>query len=145
MGADIVMDVEATTVEQRREVVLDATGGRGGDTVIEASGNPAAVPEGLDLARDTGTYTVVGQYTDHGAVSVNPHLQVNKKHLDIRGVWGIDYSHFHRALLIQQRDNDQVHWEQLITHRFDLDGANDALAAVRGGDAIKAVICPWGI
>ena len=142
MGADIVLDVEHTTLEERRAAVLDATAGRGPDVAIEASGNPAAVPEGLDLVRDNGTYVVVGQYTDHGPVEINPHRQINKKHLDIRGVWGIDYSHLHRAILIQERYNDRFHWEQLITHRFGLDRANEALEAVRSGDAIKAVIEP---
>lgn len=142
MGADIVLDVEHTTLEERRAAVLDATAGRGPDVAIEASGNPAAVPEGLDLVRDNGAYIVVGQYTDHGPVEINPHLQINRKHLDIRGVWGIDYSHLHRALLIQERYNDRFHWEQLITHRFGLDQANEALEAVRSGDAIKAVIEP---
>ncbi|HET6428237.1 MAG TPA: zinc-binding dehydrogenase [Phycisphaerae bacterium] len=145
MGADLVLDLDATTAAQRRDAVLAATEGRGADTAIEASGSPAAVPEGLDLVRDGGTYTVVGQYTDHGAVPINPHLQINKKHVDIRGVWGIDYSHLHRAIVMQQRYNDRVGWERLITHRFDLDHANEALEAVRSGEAIKAVICPWGV
>jgi len=145
MGADVTLDVEATSLEERAAVVADATAGRGADVVIEASGNPEAVCEGLDLARDAGTYVVVGQYTDHGDVAINPHLQINKKHLDVRGVWGIDLSHLYRCILMQRRYNDAVRWEQLITHRFDLDHANDALAAVRGGDAIKAVICPQGL
>ncbi len=145
MGADVVLDVEATGVADRAIVVAEATAGRGADVVIEASGNPEAVCEGLDLARDAGTYVIVGQYTDHGDVAINPHLQINKKHLDIRGVWGIDFSHLYRSILMQQRYNEQVHWEQLITHRFDLDGANDALAVVGSGDAIKAVICPQGL
>jgi len=46
---------------------------------------------------------------------------------------------------MQQRYNDRVGWEKLITHRFDLDHANEALEAVRSGEAIKAVICPWGV
>jgi len=143
MGADIVLNVEETTLEQRASAVMDATSGRGVDVAIEASGNPAAVPEGLDLVRDNGTYTIVGQYTDHGAIPVNPHLQINKKHLDIRGVWGIDYSHLHRAVLLLERYNDRFHWERLITHRFGLDQANKALDAVRSGAAIKALIDPW--
>ncbi|KKL83552.1 hypothetical protein LCGC14_1973590 [marine sediment metagenome] len=143
MGADVCLDVEATTPAQRREAILAATGGRGVDTAIEASGNPAAVPEGMDLVRDNGTYTVVGQYTDHGPVAINPHLQLNKKHLDVRGVWGIDYSHLHRAMLIQQRYNGRFEWERLITHSFGLDQANEALETVRAGEAIKAVIKPW--
>lgn len=145
MGADVVLDVEKTTVRDRRAAVLDATEGRGADVAIEASGNPAAIPEGLDSTRDNGTYTVVGQYTDHGPVEINPHLQVNKKHLDIKGVWGIDYSHLHRSIQVLERYNNQFRWEQLITHRFDLDHANEALETVRSGLAIKAVICPWGV
>ena len=144
MGADLSLNVEETTPEERREAVLQITEGRGVDVAIEASGNPAAVPEGLDLVRDNGCYTIVGQYTDHGPVEINPHLQINKKHLDVRGVWGIDYSHLHRVVLLQERYNDQFHWERLVTHRFGLEEANEALAAVRSGRAIKAVIVPGG-
>jgi L-iditol 2-dehydrogenase len=88
MGADLVLDVEGTSARERRSVVMETTQGRGADVAIEASGNPAAVSEGLDLVRDGGTYVIVGQYTDHGPVEINPHLQINKKHVDIRGVWG---------------------------------------------------------
>jgi L-iditol 2-dehydrogenase len=142
MGADIVLDVETAATEERLRAVLDTTGGRGVDVAMEASGDPQAVPEGLDLVRDSGRYVVVGQYTDRGPVEINPHSQINKKHLDIRGVWGIDYSHLHRAVLVQQTYNDRFHWEDLITHRFGLSQANEALEAVRSGEAIKAVIAP---
>ena len=142
MGADVCLDVTRTSRDERAESVLALTAGRGVDTAIEASGSPAAIAEGLDLTRDNGKYVVVGQYTDHGPTQINPHLQINKKHLDIRGVWGIDYSHLHRALLILERYNDQFHWEKLITGRYALDQANDALDAVRAGREIKAVIQP---
>jgi L-iditol 2-dehydrogenase len=142
MGADRVLDVEHTTRDERRALVLEATGGRGVDVAIEASGNPKAVPEGLSLTRDNGVYTVVGQYTDHGPVSINPHLDINKKHVDVRGVWGIDFSHLYRALRILQRYNDRFQWGRLITGRFSLDEAGDALRAVAAGEHIKAVIRP---
>lgn len=144
MGADLCLDVTATSVEERREAIVDLTAGRGVDTAIEASGSPDAVPEGLDLTRDNGKYVVVGQYTDHGPIEINPHLQINKKHLDIRGVWGTDYSHLHRAMLILDRYNQQFHWEKLITNFYSLDQTNEALDAVRAGDEIKAVIRPGG-
>ncbi len=142
MGAEFCLNIAETSREERRTAVLEATGGRGVDVAIEASGNPAAVVEGLSLVRDAGTYTIVGQYTDHGEVGINPHLHLNKKHLDLRGVWGIDYSHLSRALQLQARYNDLFHWERLVTHRFGLDRANDALETVRKGEAIKAVIAP---
>jgi threonine dehydrogenase-like Zn-dependent dehydrogenase len=142
MAADICLDVTRTTSAERLAAIMDATQGRGVDTCIEASGNPAAIAEGLDLVRDNGKYTIAGQYTDHGPVSINPHLQVNKKHLDIRGVWGIDFSHLHRAILMQEKYNAVFHWDQLITHRFGLGQANEAMDSVRCGKAIKAVIQP---
>ncbi|MHC4591245.1 MAG: zinc-binding dehydrogenase, partial [Planctomycetota bacterium] len=114
------------------------------DVAIEATGNPQAIPEGIDLVRDNGTYAVVGQYTDHGLIQLNPHTQINKKHIDIRGVWGVDYSHLARAVLLQERYNDYFSWENLITHRFALEQANEALEAVRAGNAIKAIIVPAG-
>lgn len=142
MGADVCIDFTATSAEERLRRVRELTDGRGADVAIEATGDPAAVPEGLDLTRDDGCYAVVGQYTDHGAVEINPHTQINKKHVDIRGVWGIDLGHLYRALQVLEVYNDRFHWERLITHRFGLEEANDALAAVRSGEAIKAVIRP---
>jgi L-iditol 2-dehydrogenase len=142
MGADAALDLQATTEADRAEAVLKATDGRGADVVIEASGNPAAVPEGLRLTRDNGVYVVVGQYTDHGSVPINPHLLLNRKHIDLRGVWGIDYGHLYRALLLLQRYNDMFRWDRLITGRYRLDEANEALAAVAAGEHVKAVIIP---
>ena len=43
---------------------------------------PGAVPEGMRLTRDAGRYVVVGQYTDVGSATFNPHLDLNQKHLD---------------------------------------------------------------
>jgi len=62
--------------------------------------------------------------------------------LDVRGVWGIDFSHLHRALLILQRYNDRFRWDRLVTGRYRLDEAGDALRGVAAGEHIKAVIHP---
>jgi L-iditol 2-dehydrogenase len=142
MGADLTLDVETTSPDERREAVLGMTEGRGVDTGIEASGAPVAVPEGMRLTRDNGVYVLVGQYTDHGSVEINPHLDVNKKHLDVRGVWGIDFSHVYRALRILQRENPRYHWERTITGRYTLDQANDALCTIAERRHVKAVITP---
>ena len=72
------------------------------DIVIEASGNPNAVKEGMNYSRDGGTYVIVGQYTNAGEVSINPHLDINKKHLTVKGSWGSDFSHFYLAVKFLQ-------------------------------------------
>jgi L-iditol 2-dehydrogenase len=129
-------------LEARVEGVKALTGGRGVDVVIEAAGVPDAVSHALDLVRDGGRVVVVGQYTDHGPVAINPHLQINRKHVEIRGCWGSDYSHFHRAVLLANRFQDRVPWRELVSRRWPLEGAADALAAVERQEVLKAIIGP---
>ena len=145
-GADWTLDITRTTGEERRRAVRDATGGHGPDIVIEASGNPHAVPEGCDLVRDAGRYVIVGQYTDNGSVELNPHLQINKKHLEIRGCWGSDYSHLWRAMEVMETQARRGGWDwsDLISHRYTLEQADQALDDVEAGRTVKAVILPNG-
>jgi len=138
MGADALIPLDADTANAVRR----ATGGRGADVVIEASGSPAAVPQGCRLARDGGRYVVVGQYTDNGTAEINPHLDINRKHLEVRGCWGVDLSHIWRAMAALSRWGDRFPWTALISRRYGLAEAGDALAAVESRTVVKALIVP---
>jgi threonine dehydrogenase-like Zn-dependent dehydrogenase len=141
LGAETI-SIETADAPGRLEAVLDATAGRGADVVIEATGIPAAVAEGAAMARDGGAYVVVGQYTDAGDVTLNPHWSITRKHLDIRGCWGSDMGHFVRALALLARYGDTVRWDRWITRRYSLEDAEEALDAVTAGRVIKAAIAP---
>ena len=143
MGATLTLGLEMPA-EERTEIVRRRTGGRGVDLVIEAAGAPEAVGQALDLVRDGGRVVVCGQYTDHGPTSINPHSQINRKHVEIRGCWGSDFSHFHRAVDLAARHADRVPWAAMAARRFDLAHADDALRAVATRDVLKAVIVPNG-
>ncbi len=128
------------------EAVRDATGGRGADVGIEAAGVPSAVKEGLSMVRDAGRYVMVGHYTDGGDVAINPHLDINRRHMDIRGTWGIDFSHFYKMVEVL-RDAAPVHgaqarWEDLIGRIYPLDDVERALDDVERGSVVKAVVAP---
>jgi L-iditol 2-dehydrogenase len=116
--------------------------GRGVDVVIEATGAPEAVAQAMDLVRDGGVVVVAGQYTDAGPVSINPHTQLNRKHAEIRGCWGSDYSHFHRAIEFLAHQGGTLPWTDALSARFSLSEANDALAAVADRTVVKALIVP---
>ncbi len=137
MGADSVFRQPNPITD-----VLDATNGRGADIVIEATGNPNAVPAGCEMARDGGHYVIVGQYTDNGVVEINPHLHINKKHLEIRGCWGSDLSHVWRAMELLARFRDRFPWKSLISRRYSLREAQEALEDVEARRVVKAVIEP---
>jgi len=141
MGATATFGLEIPATE-RTAGVWAATGGHGVDVVIEASGSPDAVSQGLDLVRDGGRVVIAGHYTDNGPISINPHTQVNRKHVEIRGCWGADYSHFYKALRLAARFGDRVPWSAMVTGRYGLDQCGDALAAVESQSSIKAVIEP---
>lgn len=120
------------------------TGGRGADVVVEASGSPAALPIGCDVARDGGRYVVVGQYTDNGDVPINPHRHLNRKHLEVRGCWGSDLSHVWRGMEVLARLCGRYPWESLVTRRYGLTEAGQALRDVETRRVVKAIILPNG-
>ena len=131
-------DESAARIAQVRAL----TGGHGADVVVEASGAPDAVSQALDMVRDGGRVVICGHYTDNGAVEIHPHFQVNRKHVEIRGVWGCDFSHFHRAVQIAARHGDAVPWREMASRTYPLEEAGDALAAVERRDVLKALIAP---
>ncbi len=138
MGADTVIALDSNTVS----AVHQATGGRGADVVIEASGSPQAIPMGCRVARDGGRYIVVGQYSDNGPAEINPHWDINRKHLTVQGCWGVDFSHVYRAMEALARYGDRFAWTSLISARYGLEQAGDALAAVESRTVVKALIVP---
>jgi L-iditol 2-dehydrogenase len=141
-GADAVIDIDIMSAGERLEAVRELTDGRGADVTIEATGVAAAVPEGMRMTRDAGRYVVVGQYTDAGSVEINPHLDLNRKHLDVRGCWGSDVSHVYRALQVLARYHGQFPWSEFVSGHYGLERAQEALEDVAAQRVVKALIVP---
>ncbi|HEV7903070.1 MAG TPA: zinc-binding dehydrogenase [Pyrinomonadaceae bacterium] len=142
VGADAVLDIETNDEAARINWVLEQTNGRGSDVCIEATGAPVAVAEAMRYTRDAGRVCIVGQYTDHGEVAFNPHLDLNRKHLDVRGCWGSDFSHFYRGAQIMADEMRSRPWSQMKLERYGLARANDALSDVASARVVKALIDP---
>ena len=142
LGADVTISLERDSLEQRRSMIRELTGGRGIDVAIEATGNPAAIPEALQHLRDGGTYVIAGHYTDTGPVTLNPHIDINRKHADIRGQWGTDFHHVYRALRMLARHRDRLPFARSVGARYGIADANRALADVEALRVTKALIVP---
>jgi D-arabinose 1-dehydrogenase-like Zn-dependent alcohol dehydrogenase len=141
MGATRTLGL-SLTAEERLTEIRKATRNRGADVVIEASGSPDAVSQALDMVRDGGRVVICGHYTDNGPVEIHPHWQINRKHVEIHGCWGSQYHHFHRAVQLATQFGDRVPWRDMVSGRYDLEHAADALGAVESRSAIKALIVP---
>jgi len=142
LGASATLNFETCDEKAREQWVLEHTEGRGADVTVEAAGAPAAVVQAMRYTRDAGRVCVVGQYTDHGEVSLNPHLELNRKHLTVRGCWGSDFSHFYRGVQIMADPARSEAWSLLKLDRYGLGEANEALADVAEGRVTKALIAP---
>ena len=142
LGADVTLSVVENPQAEREAVIRDLTGGRGVDIAIEVAGQPAAVAEGLRLLRDGGTYVIAGHYSDTGSTDLNPHVDINRKHADIRGQWGTGLGHVERALRTLARHRDRLPLSRIIGGRYKLDGAARALADVEAMRITKAIIEP---
>ncbi len=140
-GASATLDITTHEPAAREAWVLEHTAGRGADITIEATGRPEAVRQAFRMTRDAGRVVIVGQYTDHGEVSINPHTELNRKHLDIRGCWGSDFSHFYRGVQLMGSSRSE-HWSHLDLQSFSLGDAQQALDAVREARVVKALITP---
>jgi threonine dehydrogenase-like Zn-dependent dehydrogenase len=114
------------------------TGGGGPDIVIEASGDPGAFAEGLDLVRPAGRYVLAGAVGDAPA-AVAPGLIVGK-HLTVLGTWSASARHYWRALEFLAGVRDRIDVELLFGERYELDDASRALPRMAAGEETKPII-----
>jgi threonine dehydrogenase-like Zn-dependent dehydrogenase len=122
--------------------VRQLTGGHGADAVLECVGHPSAVVEGMEMCRDGGKYLVLGHYCDAGTVVFNPHV-ITRKQLQVFGSWSSEPRHLQAAIEFLRRTGDQFPFSSMVTHRFPLERANEALETTAKWVSAKSVIVPW--
>jgi threonine dehydrogenase-like Zn-dependent dehydrogenase len=83
-GADYVLNPSKVTLEEK---VKEITEGKGANVVIEATGNPEAIPSALELASKYGRVIILG--STRGASQVNFYSSVHKKGVSVIGAHNI--------------------------------------------------------
>lgn len=140
LGATETIRLTATTREERLERIQAMTGG-GADAVIEAAGQVAAFPEGLDLLGNDGRYLILGLYSGTAGASINP-VRINNLSLTVMGYLGNPVANFGRAVEVATEYGERYAFADLITHRFALEETEAAIAATGRGEAVKSVVVP---
>lgn len=145
LGADEALDTRTTSPEERQARILAQSGGMGASLIIEGTGNPYAVTEGLNWLRARGRYVWAGQYSDRGAVPFPTH-QVTFNALQIIGSAQFTTGDRERYLEFMLGIPEQ--WDaisRVVTDTFTIDEVNEAIARVGSGQAIKALFVGEGI
>jgi threonine dehydrogenase-like Zn-dependent dehydrogenase len=137
-----VIDIdEIREPAERLALVRKLTGGYGADVVLECVGIPQAVPEGMELCRDGGKYLVLGHYCDAGPVMWNPHV-ITRKQLQVFGSWSSEPRHLRQAIDFLRANRERFPFHEMVSHRFKLEQANEALAMTANWQSAKSVFVP---
>lgn len=132
---DIIGAIDPETVLAE---VRARTGGRGADLVIECTGVPAAIAQGMTLARRGGSYVIIGQYSDAGDTTINPH-QIVFRQLDVVGSWAFQGAHVVEYVRLLPALTARFDLKSLVT-QYPLEAVQQAMDVVARGDVMKAVL-----
>ncbi len=135
MGADYVFDPTEDGVHSN---VIEITGGKGVDVVVEMSGNPTALSFGLDVVTAGGRISLVGLFS--GNVNMELTSKVIFKGVRLYGITGRKfYSTWVKMgnLLASGRLNVL---SRLITHRFGLSDFEKAFDLMNTGNCGKVML-----
>ncbi len=134
MGAHVVFDPKRDDVVQQ---ILEQTAGEGVDLVCEMSGHPQALQHALKAVRLGGRVNLLGLPQD--TVPIDLADDVIFKGLTIHGVIGrkmFETWHQMRRFL----SSGLLDPTPVITHEFPLEAIDQALTAIRSGEAGKVIL-----
>ncbi|HEX6506761.1 MAG TPA: L-threonine 3-dehydrogenase [Chloroflexota bacterium] len=135
IGSDVVIDPYADNVVDR---ILGETDGEGADVVLEMSGNPQAISQGLEALRYGGHVSLLGIPARPAEVDVAD--GVIFKGATVRGISGrriFETWYQTRGFLESGMDLSPV-----ITHEMQLSDFAAAFELVRNGNSGKVVLYP---
>jgi len=142
IGAHQTLNTAETTPEERLQAIMAETHGTGADVVIDAAGNASSIAEAVRLAARGGTVALPGFATPTGDIGLDIYQDIALKNLRVQGVWVSDTSHLYQAVqLVLSRRHPLA---KMVTHRFPLSQANEALAVLDRREGIKVVLEPGG-
>ncbi len=138
MNADAVIDASRENVPDR---VMALTQGRGVDGVLEMSGSPQAMRDGLLALRNGGRLSLLGLPKEPFELDWN--RLVIFKGVTIHGIIGRRmYETWYQMDNLLQSGRLDV--RPAITHVMPMERFHEAIALLQSGQAGKVVLVPWG-
>ncbi|TWU07188.1 5-exo-hydroxycamphor dehydrogenase [Symmachiella macrocystis] len=128
--------------DDRVRRVRELTDGWGADAVLEVSGLPAVVPEGLDMLAQGGTYLEVGNINQGKRVEIDPSVLVHGGK-SLLGIMWYDPDCLKAALDLLSTKADVYPFEQILSHHYPLKDIDQAFADQDSGNVQRAALLPW--
>jgi threonine dehydrogenase-like Zn-dependent dehydrogenase len=136
-GADVVIDI---TKEDPVSLIKQGTGGLGVDLAIEASGDPIAAGQCIDITARGGRISFIGDPVEPALINIKKFVLDDMRAAGVRGE-----GRGSCARVMELFNQGKLSGEGIITHHFPLDQIEKAMDIYihRKEGAIKVVIEPW--
>lgn len=123
-----------------RATVLELTSGRGADYVFVTVGSARAMAQGLTLIRRGGTYVQVGMPASGVMLEVESANFAGDAQKILGSKMGSIRPQVDIPNLVNLYQQGRLKLDELITKRYKLEDINEAIAAVKRGEALRNVI-----
>ena len=120
--------------------MLELTGGRGADVVVECAGVPSAIVEGIEMLRQGGTFVEEGHFVDVGNIQINPHRHLCAKNIRLIGQMNLAYTGIIPSINLLVANRDRYDFDKLVTHSYHFTESLEGLLKSMSPDCMKVVI-----
>ena len=116
------------TLDKRVAKVKAVANDVGVDFAFQCTGAPVAAADIFSYIRRGGGLCEMGFFVNNGEYSINPHLAMCNKEIDIVGSWDYSAEDYPKTVaFLKQAAEMNIPIEELITHTFPLDKMNEAM------------------
>jgi L-iditol 2-dehydrogenase len=141
-GADEVINVSTTNPEERIDRIRELTAGRGADVVLHMANTPKSFIEGIEMLKRGGMMLEMGNFADTGDVALNVHRHICSKNIRLIGLTNHPSTGYGPALRLLERYSDRYPFEEMVTHTYGIDQAEQAMRTSMSPDSMKVAIVP---
>lgn len=136
-GADDTVNITDLGSKDVLKKVLEFTGNTGVDVLVECTGDPHALEQGIDILRRGGKYVIMGNSADMGSSKISLGI-LCRNDISITSSLIASTSFFHEAIEIMTQFN--FPWENLLRDRFSLSSIEKGLLNVELKRGIKNIV-----
>jgi threonine 3-dehydrogenase len=135
ISAGTVIDISK---ENPRERIMDMTGGRGADFVLEAAATQSALDQAFELVRNTGTIVSIGTF--NGPVSFNPFFKMTRREIKLISTMGRTWETWRR--MVQLIASERLNLKPLISRILPLEEYQEGFELVKSNQVMKVLLKP---
>ena len=123
---------------ERVKYIRDLCGGRGADVIVECSGVLSVFSENFAILSNPSKYLIIGQTSDKSVAMVPNDIQ--RHNAVVIGSHSGDIRHYIKCLKFIQAHKSKYPFGEIISKKYKLAEANQALEDMRTGIALKAAL-----